>query len=114
MGMKYKSIMLSFLGVFLFSCDEIIMEEDLSDSQLVILAPADNAGFNSTSVTFTWQPLDGATSYVLQIAKPDFENATEIVLNTDVITSYSIHYTKLYENLTLLIYTSSPYLLHSI
>jgi hypothetical protein len=84
MVMKYKLIILSFLGMLFFSCDEIIMEEDLSDSQLVILAPADDAGFNSTSVTFTWQPLDGATSYVLQIAKPDFDNATEIVLNTEI------------------------------
>lgn len=84
MMMKFKYIVLAFFGLFVFSCDEIIMEEDFEDTQLVILAPADNANFNSTSVTFTWQPLEGATSYVLQIAKPDFSNATEIILNIEI------------------------------
>lgn len=84
MEIKFKYILLTFIGLFVFSCDEIIMEEDFEDTQLVILAPVDNANFNSTSVTFTWEPLDGATSYVLQIAKPDFANATEIILNTEI------------------------------
>ena len=84
MEMKFKYILLTFIGLFVYSCDEIIMEEDFEDTQLIILAPVDNANFNSTSVTFTWEPLDGATSYVLQIAKPDFNNATEIILNTEI------------------------------
>lgn len=84
MNMKFKYIVLTFLGLFVFSCDEIVMEEDFEGTQLVVLAPVDNANFNATSVTFTWQPLEGATSYVLQIAKPDFANATEIILNTEI------------------------------
>lgn len=84
MGTKFKYILLIFIGLFVFSCDEIIMEEDFEEAQLVILAPVDNANFNSTSVTFNWEPLEGATSYVLQIAKPDFANATEIILNTEI------------------------------
>lgn len=88
--MNYKIIFLVFLGLFLYSCEEIIMEEDLTDEDLVVLAPSDNVGFNSTSITFSWQALEGANSYVLQIAKPNFDNAVEILLNTEIEeTSYT-------------------------
>ncbi|WP_236554636.1 hypothetical protein [Flavobacterium sp. 9AF] len=78
--MRY--IFLSFLFLYL-GCEEIVLEADISDKQLVVLAPTDNAQFNSTSVTFTWEPLEDATKYQIQIAKPTFENATEIILNTE-------------------------------
>ena len=73
------------LAVFLcISCEEILLETDISDKNVVLLAPADNAQFNSTSVTFTWNPVEDATKYRIQIAKPTFANATEIIVNTEI------------------------------
>jgi hypothetical protein len=81
-GIKY---LLGFLLVFTFlSCEEILMEDDISDETLVLLAPADNTQFYSTSVTFNWEPVQYATNYRLQIAKPSFAGATEIVLDTEI------------------------------
>lgn len=77
-----------FLLVFTFlSCEEILMEDDISKETVVLLAPADNAQFFSTSVTLTWDSVQYATKYRLQIAKPNFANATEIVLDTEITTT---------------------------
>ncbi|WP_445713183.1 hypothetical protein [Flavobacterium sp.] len=77
-----------FLLVFTFlSCEEVLMEDDISDETIVLLAPADNAQFFSTSVTLTWEPVQYATKYRLQIAKPNFATATEIVLDTELTTT---------------------------
>lgn len=66
-----------------FSCEEILYEDDISDSRVVILAPIDDAQFYSTSVTFSWEPVENATKYQIQIASPDFDNALQIVVDTE-------------------------------
>ncbi len=84
-GLKY---VFGFLLVFAFlSCEEVLMEDDISEETVVLLAPADNAQFFSTSVTLTWEPVQYATKYRLQIAKPNFATATEIVLDTELTTT---------------------------
>lgn len=80
-----KKFILGFFAIItLLSCEEILMEDDISDATIVLLAPSDNAQFFSTSVTFTWEPVALATEYRLQIAKPSFANATEILLDTEI------------------------------
>lgn len=72
------------LLITFFSCEEIIMEKDISESQVALLAPSQNAEFYFTGVTFTWETLPDATEYQLQIATPNFENPLQIVLDTIV------------------------------
>lgn len=71
------------LLLFFTNCEEIILETNISDKNMQLLAPANNAQFNSTSVTFTWEALEDATKYRIQIAKPNFATANEIVLDTE-------------------------------
>lgn len=81
-GLKY---VFGFLLVFtFFSCEEVLMEDDISKKTVILVAPVDNAQFFSTSVTLTWEPVQYATKYRLQIAKPNFAAATEIVLDTEL------------------------------
>lgn len=54
---------------------------DLSSEIVVLIAPFDNAVIAATNVTFSWEPLSAASSYLLQIAVPDFENPIELVVN---------------------------------
>ena len=83
--MNSLKFIFGFLLVFTFlSCAEVLMEDDISDEIVVLLAPVDNAQFFSTSVTLTWEPVQYATKYRLQIAKPNFATATEIVLDTEL------------------------------
>ncbi|MGX7666046.1 hypothetical protein [Flavobacterium pedocola] len=64
------------------SCEEILMENDITDKQVELVAPINNAMLNNTGVVFTWDAVEGATKYRLQVAKPDFVNPTQIVLDT--------------------------------
>lgn len=73
------------LCAFLWLCIgcEAILEEDISNQQVVVLAPTENAQLTAGDIIFSWQTLDNTTSYTIQIATPDFTNATQILLNTN-------------------------------
>ena len=75
----------SFL--FLFSCESIVLEDDISDKEMTLVAPMNNAQFFSTGVSFTWGIIEGAEKYHLQIAKPNFDSPIQIVLDTIVSTN---------------------------
>jgi hypothetical protein len=60
------------------------MEKDISKSEVVLVAPTNNAQFYSTGVTFTWDAVTDATDYQLQIASPNFANPLQIVLDTTI------------------------------
>lgn len=81
-------LLLSFLS--LLSCEEILLEDDISNKSVSLTAPFDGAGFNSTSVTFNWEPVSGATGYRLQIARPNFSDPLEIVVDVIVESNSSI------------------------
>ncbi len=70
---------MAFLG-----CEEVLLEEDLSDKAIIINAPVEGTTVLNISVTFNWETLDQATTYRLQVAQPDFENAAQIVLDTTI------------------------------
>jgi len=72
----------SFL--LLLSCESILFEKDISETKMVVLAPSDQAEFFTTGVTFSWEKVPDATSYQLQVAKPDFLAPTQLVLDTIV------------------------------
>lgn len=73
-----------FSFLILFSCEGVILETDITDQKIVLSAPYDKAQFFSTGVTFSWEKVADASKYHLQIAKPNFENPLQIVLDTTV------------------------------
>lgn len=77
---------LIFVAVFLNvqACDDIIEVVDISEKTVTVLAPKDQAVLNTGSVSFSWQPLEDAESYQVQVATPTFNEATQIVLDTIV------------------------------
>lgn len=70
-----------------YSCEDILLEKDISREEEVLVAPVNNAQFFSTGVTFTWETVPYATKYQIQIAKPNFANPMQIVLDTIVTTT---------------------------
>lgn len=86
-----KSLLYPFLLGILFigfvSCEEILLETDISDEEVQLVAPANNTNFSSSGVSFTWEAVPYATKYRLQIAKPNFESPTQIVLDTLISTT---------------------------
>jgi len=84
--------MRKILTYFLFSlsftaCDDIFEVGDISDNTVELLAPSDNSILNILTPTFSWTPLEEAENYHLQIATPNFSEATQIVLDTLVTES---------------------------
>lgn len=80
------------IGLFgFFSCEEILLEEDISEDEVTLIAPADNAQFFSTGISFFWEELEDADQYHLQIARPNFQAPLQIVLDT-VVSSNSFSF----------------------
>lgn len=73
------------LCAFLWLCIgcEAILEQDISDQIVVPLAPTNNAQLSEGEINFSWQGLENATSYTVQVATPNFTNATQLLLNVD-------------------------------
>jgi hypothetical protein len=74
-----------FLFIFLTSCEEILFVEDISDKEVALTAPVNNALVFNTGITFSWEHLKNAEKYRLQIAKPNFTTPLEIILDTVVV-----------------------------
>jgi hypothetical protein len=79
--MLKKLCVLSIL-ILGFACEEIIEVDDISNDIVVVLAPVDDITINNTAVNFSWEALEAAETYHLQVALPNFNSAEEIVLDT--------------------------------
>lgn len=83
-------ICFTLLGLCFICCDDITEVEDISDIEMVVLAPSNNVVLNNTQVTFTWESIEEVDSYHIQVATPSFEEAKQVVVDSSfTITSYS-------------------------
>ena len=64
--------MVFFGCFFVYTCDDIIEVEDISDRTVTLVAPTDDAILSSGTIHFDWEPIEDAESYRIQIATPDF------------------------------------------
>jgi hypothetical protein len=85
-AMKKLYILKYFLSVSLLltliSCEEIVLEKDISGDHVTLVAPYNEAQLNATGISFSWDALENASSYRLQVAKPNFTNPIQIVVDT--------------------------------
>ena len=65
-----------------FTCEELLDVENISNKKVQLLAPTDSTVTTTNKLTFTWNPIEGADNYHLQIAQPSFEQAFQIVRDT--------------------------------
>ena len=77
-----KLIILIFAVVLIYSCEEIISVPDISEDFIVLIAPADDTVLEDTDVTFSWEEIEFADQYQIQVATPNFTNANQVVLDT--------------------------------
>ncbi len=69
----------SFIGAT-FSVNATMPIVDISNESITVTAPDDNATFNTTdTIDFTWEALDGADEYLIEIVTPDFDNPTQTI-----------------------------------
>lgn len=82
--MKYyiATVFSIFLTVCLGCSD--FFETDISQEEVILLAPVDNQQSDNTSITFWWEHVNYSTEYVLQIVSPDFNAIESLVLDSAV------------------------------
>ncbi|KAB1061966.1 fibronectin type III domain-containing protein [Salibacter halophilus] len=84
----FKELRIDYLSVLLVigllsSCDDII-EKDISDERVSIIAPADSLRTEESSQFFIWNEIDGASEYQLQIVSPSFKQVRRFELDTTI------------------------------
>ena len=67
-----------------FGCEDIIE----------LLAPLQGSIVEENTVNFTWNPIDEANSYSVQVATPNFETAAQIVLDSIIVVDSTFMGTK--------------------
>lgn len=70
-------IILSFV-----SCEEILIVDDITKKEVNLIAPGNNIALSSSGVTLSWDYVENADKYELQIATPNFDAPQQLVLDT--------------------------------
>ena len=76
-----KSFLILIVLFSLLSCEAIFVE-DISDRTVVLLAPTNNTEVVNGSIIFTWGAIEDIAAYQIQIATPNFQNASQILLDS--------------------------------
>ena len=77
----YTTMIILVSGAIL-GCEEILFETDLSDEKVVLIDPEANAELTETNINFSWDRVEGATGYELQISTPDFEQNSAFAVDS--------------------------------
>lgn len=85
---KFNLLILSIILVLVIACDDVL-EENIGNDQISVLSPLEGAIIYGNSSQFSWQELEGADSYRIQILN---ENQGYILdsLITSTIFNYNI------------------------
>lgn len=65
-------------------CNDII-EKDIEDDTVVLIAPGDALITDTTDITFFWEVVDGASGYVFQLVTGDFDGPDLLLLDSLVL-----------------------------
>ncbi len=72
------------------SCSDIFVS-DISDSKVVLMAPADSSRSDHYTQTFLWEKVTDAEKYNLQIVMPSFDHIDRFVVDTNIsLTQFSL------------------------
>lgn len=77
--------LLSFIivSIFIISCSDFI-EENISKDQVNLITPMNHLVTLDGNQTYTWEALDGATGYEIQIVSPSFDSVVSFIAKTDL------------------------------
>src|SRR5688572_21362995 len=67
-----------------FSCFKDIIEPDISKENVVLLSPKNNDTTTVLTHLFWWNEVEDAINYNLQIVKPSFTTAQQLILDSNV------------------------------
>ncbi|OEK09140.1 hypothetical protein A8C32_10420 [Flavivirga aquatica] len=83
---KQNNIVLIFLFLFLsLGCDDIL-EEDITDNVMQITVPLEGAKLIGNSVQFSWEYIDGAKDYRVQVTNSNQINVVDSLVKANSFT----------------------------
>ncbi|HWY11618.1 MAG TPA: hypothetical protein VN026_09850 [Bacteroidia bacterium] len=88
----YIKLLIVSAGIIFLACSKDFIVKNIKKSTVVILAPTNNLTTPNNAITFWWEELDGAEKYNLQIVKPNFSAAQQLIMDTNV-TGTKFNYT---------------------
>ena len=65
-------------------CNDVI-EKDIEDDTVVLIAPGEALVTDSTDITFFWDVIDGASGYIFQLVTGDFDTPDLLLLDSLVL-----------------------------
>lgn len=84
---KTNSVIMFLLAVMVLSCDDII-EEDISNDNISTITPTEGTVISGNTVQFSWQQLDGADDYRIQIMNTENQNIVLDSLTSNTTFNY--------------------------
>lgn len=86
MSYSVKYICKALLGISLFltfvtACSDVV-EKDVSDEYVKLVAPGNGVKLNESSVFFYWDDHEDARNYRIQVATPNFQAVQRLVLDS--------------------------------
>ncbi len=78
-----KILLNTLLLLFCVSCEALFVE-NISDKTVAVLAPQSETVLDAGNITFVWDELEDADEYLIRIVTPNFENASQLILNTTI------------------------------
>lgn len=82
MRLRIKITLLVATLIFIWACDDILEVPDISDQEITVLAPLDGTSVGNNQVNFNWNALEDVDGYRVQVASPNFENASQFLLDS--------------------------------
>jgi len=79
--LNFKLALISCMAFTSFSCEDLLEVPDISEQQIEVLAPLDGTTVTNNQVNFDWNALEDADGYRIQIATPNFDNASQFLLD---------------------------------
>jgi hypothetical protein len=81
--MNKRIILILLIGsAGLCSCEDILEVTDISSQAVNLLAPTNGTVLTDNTVNLNWEHVEEATGYTVQVATPNFENATQILIDS--------------------------------
>ncbi|MBZ9731338.1 hypothetical protein LB467_16740 [Salegentibacter sp. JZCK2] len=79
---KFISLSLISLSLMFYSCEKILLEQDISISNVEMLAPGQGVTVQTSTISFRWTAVEGASTYHFQIATPGFLAPQQIITDS--------------------------------
>ena len=64
------------------ACSEIAQVEDISEMKVTLIAPGNEVLVKGNVVNFTWDSLEAAEEYHIQLASPNFTAASQVLIDS--------------------------------